>query len=146
VSGDRGRRGGQRGATLTLFAFVTGTVLVVVGASLMDALTNTYRMSALRERQARARAIAEAGVTEAVAGLERARLEPALRVEREGRGDLGGGAYAYAIEEEGAGAYVVRSEATLGEGPDRVHVKLRAAVRRGVGVDARFRAVAVARE
>lgn len=147
MSGDRARarargRRGERGATLTIFAFATGTILVVVGASLMDALTNTYRMSALRERQAQARGLAEAGLASALAHIAE---DPVARSPG-GHAELSTGTYEYQVSPVGdGGVRECRAEGTVGAGVDRVHVKLKAVLAPDAATG-RLRLISVARE
>jgi hypothetical protein len=110
-------------------------VLVMVGTALLGALERTYQLSAVREREAQARALAEAGITEAVAvlpGAERT-LAASGTAEVHRQGEVAGSPFDYTIRKAAADAYVVRAVGAVGSGPDGVRVTLVADVARGAG-------------
>ncbi len=79
----------QRGATLTLIAFVSGMMLLAMGTLYLTGAEQAYRLALLREREARVWAAVDAGLAEA---LTRFRGNPAVSSERQ----------SFALERDGA--------------------------------------------
>ncbi|HVY60759.1 MAG TPA: hypothetical protein VHF22_03860 [Planctomycetota bacterium] len=64
-----GRRRGERGATLTLFAFVSGLTLLALGTVYMSSAEKAYSFAALRAREAQVYAGCDAGLVVALEKL-----------------------------------------------------------------------------
>lgn len=69
MAASNSRRGAERGATLTIFAFVTGLSLLALGTVYMTAAEKAYTYAVLRTRQAQVGAAADAGLLRAVEHL-----------------------------------------------------------------------------
>jgi hypothetical protein len=119
----RAGRRGERGATLTLFAFVSGLTLLALGTVYLSSAEKAYSYSNLRAREAQIYAAADAGL---VVALERLAAQRGAKVDE--AFDLAGVHVSVAAEQESATAMRVSIVADSGRGGDRLERRLAAQV------------------
>jgi hypothetical protein len=124
-------RRGERGATLSIVAIATSLVLLALGSAYLTASQAAFRLATFRERQAKAREAAEAGLA---IGMSRF---AAAGAGARGEEAIGAARVRWQAEPVGPARAVVRAVGTSGAGPDEVMVTFVAEVERADGRKAR---------
>ena len=116
------KRGGERGATLTLFAFVSGMTLLALGTVYLSAADRAYTYVSLGMREAQLYAAIDAGFAEAIEQLKH-HHDGALNV-----GMDRDGSRVQVTSTPGSPATGVKIVATSGTGSDKLTRTLEASI------------------
>lgn len=117
---------GERGVTLSLVSIVTSLLLLALGSAYLTASQSTFQLAAFRERQAKAREAAQAGLAIGLARLGAVTPEAPLH----GEEMIDGTRARWELAPAPANRAIVRGVGSAGAGPDEITVTFIAEVER----------------